>query len=80
MPIYEYNCPQCSKSFDILSKFEDVESCPECHIEMTRKISSPHFVFKGRGFYATDNPKPLKIPDDIANATEAELDRDLGLA
>ncbi|MEX0800609.1 MAG: zinc ribbon domain-containing protein [Dehalococcoidia bacterium] len=58
MPIYEY---QCSKGHE----YERAESfsaptkhrCPTCGSMSRRRISLPAVVFKGSGFYSTDNRK-----------------------
>jgi len=44
MPIYEYHCSACDKSFDHLAKTmadrDQIVPCPECHSKKTgRKLS-----------------------------------------
>lgn len=56
MPIYEYRCDVCGRSFEIMQKFSDapVETCKVCGGPV-RKVLHPVAVhFKGSGFYTTD--------------------------
>ncbi len=58
MPIYTYHCDSCGVQFDRQQKFSDqpLRVCPECQEEALRKVYQPvGIVFKGSGFYATDN-------------------------
>lgn len=59
MPIYEYECNACRVRFERSQKVHDapVETCPEC-AGATRRIFHPvGIIFKGSGFYVTDNRK-----------------------
>jgi len=61
MPIYTYRCENCGVQFDRRQKFNDepLKICPECQTETLRKVYLPvGIVFKGSGFYATDNRSP----------------------
>jgi putative FmdB family regulatory protein len=61
MPIYTYRCEHCGIQFDRKQKFSDdpLKVCPECGTETLRKVYTPvGIVFKGSGFYATDNRSP----------------------
>jgi putative FmdB family regulatory protein len=57
MPIYEYECQSCGRRFELLQHFSDdpVESCPECGGSVRRLIQPVGIIFKGSGFYVTDN-------------------------
>ena len=57
MPIYEYECLKCGARFDRLQRFGDPapESCPNGHHQIHRLLSEPAIIFKGSGFYVTDN-------------------------
>ncbi len=59
MPIYEYECDTCNTQFEKMQKLSDktVPRCPNGHKTVRRVISSPLVVFKGPGFYVTDNGK-----------------------
>ena len=61
MPIYTYRCEHCGVQFDRRQRFSDdpLTVCPECETETLRKVYLPvGIVFKGSGFYATDNRSP----------------------
>lgn len=57
MPIYEYECLECGVHFDKLQRFGDPqpETCPNGHHKVHRLLSQPAIIFKGSGFYVTDN-------------------------
>jgi putative FmdB family regulatory protein len=56
MPIYEYQCKECSERHEIIQKLSDppLEHCVKCGGGMKKLISSPAIQFKGSGFYKTD--------------------------
>lgn len=61
MPTYTYQCENCGIRFDQYQKFSDAHLviCPECGEPALRKVYQPvGIVFKGKGFYATDNRSP----------------------
>ena len=58
MPIYEYRCSrghqyERSEGFDAPAE----QACPTCGSRSRRQISLPAVIFKGSGFYSTDNRK-----------------------
>ena len=57
MPIYEYLCPKCSLKFELKQTFTDesVAVCPGCQNGARRLFSPVPIIFKGSGFYVTDN-------------------------
>jgi putative FmdB family regulatory protein len=61
MPIYTYQCDGCGVRFDRYQKFTEqtLTRCPECGKKTLRKVFQPvGIVFKGSGFYSTDNKSP----------------------
>ncbi len=61
MPVYTYRCENCGVQFDHHQKFTDAPLvyCPECNKKTLKKVIAPvGIVFKGSGFYATDNRSP----------------------
>ena len=61
MPVYTYRCENCGVQFERRQKFTDdpLKHCPECSKNTLRKVYLPvGIVFKGSGFYATDNRSP----------------------
>jgi putative FmdB family regulatory protein len=57
MPLYEYECSACGVRFERRQSFTEspVKTCPECKGEVRRLIQTPGVIFKGSGFYVTDN-------------------------
>jgi putative FmdB family regulatory protein len=58
MPIYTYRCENCGVQFERQQKFSEqpLSWCPECSKKALRKVYTPvGIVFKGSGFYSTDN-------------------------
>ncbi len=58
MPIYTYRCELCGEQFERNQRFSDppLTWCPDCGKKALRKVYSPvGIVFKGSGFYVTDN-------------------------
>jgi putative FmdB family regulatory protein len=61
MPTYTYHCDSCGIRFDQFQKFSDepLMLCPECGEPTLHKVYQPvGIIFKGKGFYATDNRSP----------------------
>ncbi|MFC2060818.1 FmdB family zinc ribbon protein [Chloroflexota bacterium] len=59
MPIYEYECGFCNFNFERKQRFGDkpIAACPRCQGEVHRVICAAPIIFKGSGFYVTDNRK-----------------------
>ena len=57
MPTYAYACTQCGHRFDAVQSFSDaaLTECPECDGPLRKVYNAVGVVFKGSGFYATDN-------------------------
>lgn len=56
MPIYEYECLDCSKQHELIVRHNDnpLTVCPACGGQMKKLISKSTFVLKGTGWYVTD--------------------------
>jgi putative FmdB family regulatory protein len=56
MPIYEYECLDCGKVFEIFQKIseEPLKECRVCKGRLNRLISQCSFQLKGTGWYVTD--------------------------
>ena len=75
MPIYEYECAECGIHFDKLQRFGDpaADTCPNGHHAVHRLMSQPTIIFKGSGFYVTDNGRNGRSKSAKATkATEAK--------
>ena len=72
MPIYTYQCENCGVRFERQQSFSDpvLKKCPECLEEALRKVYTPvGIVFKGSGFYSTDNRSPSGTKPKKENTT-----------
>jgi putative FmdB family regulatory protein len=58
MPVYEYQCTECNKEFEIMQKMTDepLSECSECGGKLKKLITHTSFVLKGTGWYVTDYP------------------------
>ncbi len=57
MPTYQYRCTSCDSELEVVQKFTDdpLTDCPECDGNLRKVFNAVGVVFKGSGFYATDN-------------------------
>ncbi len=80
MPIYEYECRNCSCRFELRRKFgEDGRArCPRCLDEARRIFSPVPIFFKGPGFYVTDNSSPSRRQRDSKRDGDGPVDTNTG--
>ncbi len=80
MPLYEYKCNNCEKTFDVLQRInaEPLTQCRLCQgSDVEKLISVSSFQFKGSGWYITDykNKSPrteaTEKAKNISTTTEA---------
>ncbi|MEU0565154.1 FmdB family zinc ribbon protein [Nonomuraea sp. NPDC005983] len=57
MPTYQYACNDCGEQLEAVQKFTDdaLTVCPKCEGNLRKVFSAVGIVFKGSGFYRTDN-------------------------
>lgn len=57
MPTYQYRCNDCGHDLEVVQKFSDpsLTECPTCESELRKVFNAVGVVFKGSGFYSTDN-------------------------
>ena len=79
MPTYSYRCQACKHEFEEFQKITDlpVKECPKCGGLVMRIITGgAGLIFKGAGFYITDNRQlspTLKAPHkEIGAPKESE--------
>jgi putative FmdB family regulatory protein len=63
MPTYDYQCKTCGYVFEEFHMMSDpaVETCPRCGGLVKRLIGGgAGIIFKGSGFYVTDNSSSNK--------------------
>src|SRR5438477_13150913 len=77
MPLYEYKCASCGKTFEVIQKFADepLTTHLECGGAVERLFSAPAFHLKGTGWYATDYAKKSNGPA-AEKKPEAESKKD----
>lgn len=79
MPTYVYKCAHCGHMFEARQRMSDdpLTDCPNCEAEALRRvINSVGIVFKGSGFYVTDNRngKNGAVSSNGSGITEKETD------
>ncbi|MGA8297523.1 MAG: FmdB family zinc ribbon protein [Acidimicrobiales bacterium] len=57
MPTYEYQCKGCGRAFEAVQAFSDspLTTCEVCGGALKKVYGTVGIVFKGSGFYKTDN-------------------------
>ncbi|MEV4066276.1 FmdB family zinc ribbon protein [Nonomuraea dietziae] len=79
MPTYQYVCNDCGQPLEVVQKFSDdaLTICPNCEGQLRKVFSAVGIVFKGSGFYRTDNRSssatstPTTTPAKPAESTSA---------
>ena len=76
MPIYTYRCSKCDHEFEQrqLMAGAPLTDCPVCVGRIRRVVNSVGIVFKGSGFYITDN----RNGSSLNGATENVVQRQNG--
>ncbi len=66
MPIYEYECLNCGKTFEVMQKINEKpqNKCIYCGGKVEKLISLSAFQFKGKGWYVTDYTNSIKKTED----------------
>ena len=78
MPIYEYECGKCACRFELKRRFGEDEGspcCPQCQGKVRQLFSPPIILFKGSGFYVTDNRSDHNLPSREGKADKVEGDK-----
>src|SRR5437588_3902418 len=57
MPLYEYGCSACRARLERRQRFDEepLRECPICGGSLSRILQPVGIVFKGSGWYSTDN-------------------------
>ncbi len=56
MPTYDYRCTDCDEVFETAHGVDEtVDACPGCGGKVRRLFHPVGIIFKGSGFYKTDN-------------------------
>ena len=57
MPLYDYACTQCGRTFEVRHGFNEAhqDPCTDCGAPLRRVFNAAPVLFKGSGFYVTDS-------------------------
>ena len=72
MPIYEYRCNDCKKTFEVIQKFSDdpIKECIHCSgVKVKKLISQSSFILKGGGWFQDGYTK--KKPEKTEKKADA---------
>ncbi|HEX7150536.1 MAG TPA: FmdB family zinc ribbon protein [Thermoanaerobaculia bacterium] len=74
MPLYEYQCRECSERIEVIQKMSDppLSHCPKCNGEMKKLLSAPAIQFKGSGFYKNDYSSSSKPAPAESKSSETK--------
>ena len=80
MPVYVYRCDTCGLTFERRQSMAEpaLMDCPECEGHVHRVIQPVGVMFKGSGFYVTDNRSPSSTALPGKKETETSKDKDSG--
>ena len=78
MPLYGYECKECGVRFERRQGFDDepIKICPECEGSVHRLIQPAGIVFKGSGFYSTDNKSSRSKTSSSKKSDSSSSDSD----
>ena len=74
MPTYQYTCTKCGEPVEAVQKFTDapLTVCAACGGRLRKVFSPVGIVFKGSGFYRTDNRGGSKRSTESGKETSKE--------
>jgi len=81
MPTYEYECRECSYTFEAFQSINDepLKTCPLCGGSIKRLIGGGSgIIFKGPGFYITDSRKAQSAASTSNKPTSTESSAEKG--
>src|SRR5690349_17347695 len=73
MPIYEYECKNCNQRFEKMQSItaDPLTECLNCGSGPIRRVLHPvGVIFKGSGWYITDNRKSSSSGESSSSSTE----------
>ncbi len=77
MPTYEYKCTK-GHTFEAIQSMMDepLTKCPECRSAVRRVINGGMgVIFKGSGFYSTDNKRGSALSGNNGNSKDKDRER-----
>jgi putative FmdB family regulatory protein len=78
VPLYEYRCLDCAHQYEKREGFDAsaLQKCPTCGGTARRVLHAAPIVFKGSGFYVTDNRKSAPEAESEAKVEPAKTGED----
>lgn len=78
MPLYEYKCESCGKTFEVIQKFSDtpLEVHADCGGKVIRLVSPSALHFKGSGWYVNDYARSGNGSKGAKDAKDAKESKD----
>lgn len=75
MPLYEYACKSCDHHFDVRHSADEVPalSCPICASEVKKVFHAAGIIFKGSGWYITDNAAKSSVTTEPKSEVKPEV-------
>lgn len=71
MPLFDFHCAKCSKTFELLTKASSTPVCPECGGSMEKLLSKPAEPGKSAGIIAGARAQ-AKREGHFSNYSKAE--------
>ncbi len=80
MPIYEYECENCGRRYEVWQKITDppLTTCEACKGKLNKLISQSSFILKGSGWYVTDyarKEKKAEKKEDSSKSSSGSSDK-----
>jgi putative FmdB family regulatory protein len=71
VPTYQYACTECDHAFEQFQSFSEdsLTVCPRCEGRLRTVFNAVGVVFKGSGFYRTDNRADAKSSSTAASTS-----------
>jgi putative FmdB family regulatory protein len=80
VPTYQYACTECGHAFEQFQSFTDdaLTVCPQCEGRLRKVFNAVGVVFKGSGFYRTDNRSDSKSGTTTSTTSTTSSDSSSG--
>lgn len=76
MPTYEYECTSCGQHVEVFQRITEdaLTTCGACGGPLRKVFHPSGIVFKGSGFYATDNRSQPKTSTTSSSSSSSDSD------
>ncbi|WP_406692828.1 FmdB family zinc ribbon protein [Saccharopolyspora sp. ID03-671] len=76
MPTYQYACTECDHRFEQVQSFSEdsLTECPQCRGRLRKLFNAVGIVFKGSGFYRTDNRSSSSASSTTGSSSSSSSD------